>query len=89
MFTLSLEDWRNIATIIAAIIALAVYITNSLHKHRQRKLENIARYVEAHRKLFKSEFIVDNWVALENQTFKRDTKDQDMEKKFSMLLGEL
>lgn len=89
MGKLSLEDWRNIATIIAAIIAVAVYITNSIHQHRQRKLENIVRYIEAHRKLFKSKFLVDNWTALEKGMFQRNTTDPEMEKDFSRLLGEI
>ncbi|MGB2755959.1 MAG: hypothetical protein WBD75_02955 [Phycisphaerae bacterium] len=86
---MSLEDWRNIATIVGVIIALVVYITNSVRQHRQRKVENIERYLRAHQRLFRSPFLAHNWKAFEDGTFKRDITNQKLERDFSTLLGEI
>jgi hypothetical protein len=86
---LTLEDGRNIATIFAALVALVVYVTNSVQQYRQRQLENVGRFLDAHRKLFQSKFLVQNWKAFEDGTYKRDLSNQQMEGEFSRLLGEI
>jgi hypothetical protein len=86
---MTLEDGRNIATVIAAFIALVVYATNSVQQHRQRVIDNAIRFVTAHQRFVASKFIRDNWPAMEAGTFTRDTSNSAMEAEFSRLLGEI
>jgi type II secretory pathway component PulJ len=85
--TLTLEDWRNIATIIAAFIALVVYSSNSAQTRRQRRVENFTRLIEAHRQLFQNNFFKKHWREIELGTFRRDTQNEEANQQFSQLLG--
>jgi hypothetical protein len=86
---MTLEDARNIATIVGVVVALAVYIKNSFETRRQRRIENAMRFVAAHQRLFDCQFFLDNWHAIEKGTFERDRKNEQAEKNFSRLLSEI
>ena len=51
---MTLEDGKNIATIIGVIVALVVYITNSIQQRRQQRIENAMRFISAHEHLFEN-----------------------------------
>jgi hypothetical protein len=87
--TCTLEEYRNIAVIAGVIIALIVYITNSYYQYKQRISENALRYIEVHEKLFGNRFLADNIQAMEEGTFRRDTNNQESEKAFNRLLGQI
>jgi hypothetical protein len=91
-----LEDHVNISVMVASvattlgvIIALVVYISNSKAQDRQRVVENVVRFQEAHARLFQNEFLSDNLQAMEEGTFARDLNDKEMERHFSRLLGDI
>ncbi len=81
-----LKDYANFSLIWGVLIALIVYITNSIFQYKQRVSANAIRYMEAHSKLFENEFLKNNIQAMENNTFKRKPED---EKEFNRLLGEI
>ena len=70
--SLTLAEWRDIASILGVIIALSVYITNTISQFRQRKVENAMRFYKAHHKLIENRFLAENIQAMENGTFQRD-----------------
>ncbi len=80
---------RNVSVIAGVVIALAVYITNSYFQYKQRISDNALRYIEAHEKLFKNEFLIKNIHAMERGTFQRDRTDPSSELNFNRLLGEV
>ena len=82
----TLQDYTNFSVIWGVIIALVVYITNSLYQYKQRISENAIRYMEVHTKLFENEFLSENIQAMEDGTFERTAED---EKSFNRLLGEI
>jgi len=81
-----LKDYANFSVIWGVLIALIVYITNSVYQYKQRISENAIRYMETHSKLFENEFLKNNIQAMESNTFKREPND---EKDFNRLLGEI
>lgn len=84
-----LSDWRDFSTIVGVIIALCVYVTNTLSEFKQRKIENLMRFYSVHHKLFENPFLEKNIEAMERGTFRRDPANRDMEKHFNRLLGEI
>jgi len=82
----NLGEYANFSVIWGVLTALIVYVTNSVFQYKQRISENAIRYVEAHSRLFENEFLKSNIQAMENGTFKRESKD---EKEFNRLLGEI
>jgi len=91
-----LEDYVNTSVMVASaattlgvIIALVVYISNSRAQDRQRVVENVVRFQEAHAKLFQNRFLSDNLQAMEEGTFVRDLNIKEMERHFSRLLGDI
>jgi hypothetical protein len=85
----SIEEWRNIAVIAGVVISVIVYATNSFFQYKQRVSDNGLRYIDIHEKLFKNQFLIDNIQAMEQGTFKRDRTNEDSEKSFNRLLGEI
>ncbi len=81
-----LKDYANFSVLWGVLIALVVYITNSIFQYKQRISENAIRYIEAHSKLFENEFLKNNIQAMEKGTFSRKPED---EKEFNRLLGEI
>lgn len=83
-------DWKDIATIAGIIIAVSTYVTNSYFQFRNKRIENLKRYFDAHDKLFELDgFITANINEFEDGTYKRDTTDKEMEKKFNRFLGDV
>jgi hypothetical protein len=85
----TLEGWRNIATIAGTVIALTVYITNSIQQRRQRRVENALRFIAAHQRLSQTPFIMKNLHAMEAGTFSRPSWNEETEDDFSKFLGNL
>lgn len=46
------DELRNWATVVAAIVALLVFLVNSFLHLRDKRLENVSRFIEAHQRLF-------------------------------------
>jgi hypothetical protein len=86
---MTIDDYRNVAVIGGVLVALIVYITNSVYQYKQRVSDNALRYIEVHEKLFQNEFLAQNIRAMERGTFQRDTTNEKSEAEFGRLLGEI
>jgi hypothetical protein len=87
---MTLAEWKDLATIAGIIVAVLTYLTNSYFQLRTKRIENLKRYFEAQDKLFEEgSFIVANIKEFEAGTYKRDTANQEMEKKFNRFLGDV
>lgn len=87
---MTLSDWKDVATIVGIVIAVLTYLTNSYFQFRNKRIENLKRYFDAHDQLFDADdFIMANIKELEAGTYKRDPTDKDMEKKFNRFLGDV
>lgn len=86
--SLTLNDWRNIFTIIGVIAAVTVYVANSMAQRRQRSIDNALRYLTYHSKIFAPDgYCRLNVLAMENGTYKRDAGNSVMELKFHEFLS--
>ena len=66
------DELRNWATVVAAMVALLVFIMNSFLLVRNRRLENVSRFKKAHPELFKPNgYLAHNLAAIEAGTLKR------------------
>jgi hypothetical protein len=84
------EILRNYATVIAAIVALLVFIANVRSQARNRRIENLSRFNQAHQRLFADNaYLAINIVAIENRTMQRNPSDLEMEAKFHLMLLEV
>lgn len=84
------DQLRNYATVVAALVALAVFIVNSFLLKRNRRIENIARFIEAHDRLFQPDgYLVSNLAAIEAGNHRRDANDPIMESRFHVMLIEV
>lgn len=84
------DELRNWATVVAAIVALLVFLVNSLLLVRNRRLENVSRFIESHQRLFALRgYIAMNMAAIETGLLKRDPSDTTMESKFHLMLLEI
>lgn len=87
---MTLADWKDVATIVGIVIAIITYLTNSYFQFRNKGIENLTRYFDAHDKLFEADgFIMVNIKELEAGTYTRNTADKDMERKFNRFLGDV
>jgi hypothetical protein len=87
---MTLADWKDLATILGIVVAVLAYVTNSYFQFRNKRIENLKRYFDAHDKLFETDgFIMSNIKEFEAGTYTRDTNNQDMEKKFNRFLGDV
>lgn len=85
---LTLDDWKNIFTIIGVIAAVVVYALNSIAQRRQRAIDNALRYLDYHSKIFAPEsYCRTNVKDMEAGTYKRDVSNLDMERKFNDFLS--
>jgi hypothetical protein len=56
---MTLSDAANISIISGIFVAVLTYITNSYFQFRDKRIENLGRYLEAHEKLFqKDSFLI-------------------------------
>ena len=79
-----------IFTIIGVIAAVTVYIMNSLAARRQRRIDNIERYIKIHDHIFSdNSYPIKNVAAMEKGCFKRDESNQEMELALNRFLGNI
>jgi len=87
---MTLEDLRNYATIVAALVALLVFIANVRSQSRNRRIENLARFNEVHQRLFShNSYLTNNIKAIETGTMVRDFDNSRAEAKFHLMLLEI
>jgi hypothetical protein len=87
---MTLEDLRNYATIVAALVALLVFIVNVRSQARNRRIENLARFNAAHQRLFApGGYIANNLKAIESGTLVREQNDPYTEAQFNLMLLEI
>jgi len=85
-----LSDWKNIAIIMGIFVSVLTYVTSTYFLLRDKKIENLKRYFDAHDKLFENDgFILSNIKELEVDTYKRDLNDKEMEVKFNRFLEDV
>jgi hypothetical protein len=85
-----LEDLRNYATIMAAVVALLVFIVNVWSQTRNRAIENIARFNDVHQRLFDvNGYLACNVKSIEDGTMERDVQNPAMETRFHLMLLEI
>lgn len=84
------SDLRDYATVIAACVALLVFIVNVRAQGRGRRIENLTRFNQAHQRLFaEGTYLAHNLIAIESGTMRRDPSDAAMEARFQLLLLEI
>lgn len=84
------DELRNWATVVAASVALLVFLVNSFLHVRNERLENVARFIDAHQRLFSLKgYIADNIASIETGSLTRDQSDLRMEAKFHLMLLEV
>lgn len=84
------DEMRNYATLVTATVALLVFVLNSFAMVRGRRLENLARFIESHQRLFSHHsYIAENIAAMEAGTLQRDRGNPEMEAKFHLMLLEI
>jgi hypothetical protein len=84
------EELRNWATVVAASVALLVFLANSFVMVRNRRIENLSRFIASHRQLFQPDgYIAANLTAMEAGQLARDADDDAMEAKFHLMLIEI
>ena len=87
---MSTSELRDYATVLAATVALLVFIVNALSQGRNRRIENLTRFNQAHQRLFAVDtYLALNLIAIEAGTMRRDPEDLAMERKFHLLLLEI
>jgi hypothetical protein len=87
---MSTSELRDYATVVAATVAVLVFIVNALSQSRSRRLENLTRFNQAHQRLFSSDtYLALNLIAIETGTMRRNVEDLAMENKFQLLLLEI
>ena len=81
------DELRNYATVIAALVALLVFIVNTWSQNRNRRIENLSRFNQVHQQLFANDgFLARNLAAIENGTMQRDFSDAKSEARFHLML---
>ncbi len=87
---MSSEELRNYATVVAAIVALLVFIVNVWSQTRSRRIENLARFNQVHQRLFADNgYLASNLKAIEDGTMERDRANPQMEARFHLMLLEI
>jgi negative regulator of sigma E activity len=83
-------ELRDYATVVAATVALLVFIFNVASQSRNRRIENLTRFNQAHQRLFaEASYLSLNLTAFESGTFTRDHANADMERRFHLMLLEI
>lgn len=84
------DELRNYATVVAALVALLVFIVNAWSQNRNRRIENLSRFNQVHQRLFsENSYLSRNLVAIENGTMRRNTTDPESEARFHLMLLEI
>jgi len=84
------EEMRNWATVVAASVALLVFLVNSFLMLRNRRIDNLGRFIKSHRELFQPDgYIAANLTAMEAGRLVRNVDDDAMEVRFHLMLTEI
>ncbi len=84
------EEWRNYATVVAALVALLVFAFNSFSMLRNRRIENLVRFNEVHQRLFADGgYLARNMAAIDAGSVVRDPGDSEMNELFQRMLIEI
>jgi hypothetical protein len=87
---MSSSELRDYATVVAASVALLVFIFNVLSQIRNRRIENLARFNQVHQRLFaEGTYLARNLTAIESGTMARDRTNAKMENRFHLMLLEI
>ncbi len=87
---MSSDELRNYATVMAAGVALVVFIVNTWSQSRNRSIENLSRFNQVHQRLFGPDtFLTRHLTAIENGTMRRDSNDPESEVRFHLMLLEI
>jgi hypothetical protein len=87
---MSSSELRDYATVLAAMVALLVFILNVVSQMRNRRIENITRFNQVHQRLFDDNgYLARNLNAMASETLNRDLGNADMERKFHLMLLEV
>lgn len=87
---MSSSELRDYATVVAASVALLVFIFNVLSQARARRIENLARYNDVHERLFADgSYLARNLAAMEAGTLVRDPTNPEMDGRFHLMLLEI
>ena len=90
VIAMTLTELKDAATILGIVVGVLTYLTNSYFQFRNKRIENLQRYFDAHDKLFDEEgFLVENISKLEAGTYMRDASNAEAEKKFNRFLGDI
>ena len=83
-------ELRDYATVVAATVALLVFIFNVVSQSRNRRIENLTRFNQAHLRLFaESTYLSLHLPAFEADTVVRDGASVEMERRFHLMLLEI
>ncbi len=83
-------DSKHVFATLGVLAAIIIYILNSLAAKRQRRIDNIERYLKIHEQLFSDDsYPIRNVAAMENGSFKRDETNKDMELALNRFLGDV
>jgi hypothetical protein len=83
-------ELRDYATVVAATVALLVFIFNFVSQSRNRRIENLTRFNQAHQRLFhQAGYLSLNLTAFESDTVVRDARNVEMERLFHLMLLEI
>lgn len=84
------DELRNYATVLAALVALLVFIVNTRSQSRNRRIENLSRFNQVHQRLFgENGYLAKNLLAIENRTMRRNRDDVRSESEFHLMLLEI
>lgn len=84
------EELRNYATVLAALVALLVFVVNTRSQARSRRIENLSRFNQVHQRLFRENgYLARNVHAIENGSMRRDHDDLQAEVQFHLMLLEI
>lgn len=84
------DELRNWATVLAAGVALLVFIVNSFLHLRNQRIENVSRFFEVHQRLFAADtYLTLNLAAIDAGRLRRDPTDERMETRFHLMMLEI
>ena len=83
-------ELRDYASVAAAAIALAVFVFNSYFALRNRRIENLSRFYDVHRRLFdKDGYVLTHLNQLTQQAIVRPHRDEKEEASFHAMMLEV
>lgn len=84
------EELRNYATVLAALVAVLVFVVNTRSQARSRRIENLSRFNQVHQRLFRDNgYLAQNVLAIENGSMLRNHDDPQAEVQFHLMLLEI